>query len=102
MHQGFAASLRSRCPVNGRPKNAGSTMDGSPTTFDNTYYRYVLQGKGLFHSDQALLTNPKTKGLVWKFARSHKAFAEAFVRSIIKLSSINGGQEVRKHCRFVN
>ncbi|KAJ0096427.1 hypothetical protein Patl1_29159 [Pistacia atlantica] len=98
----FANRLRSLCPVNHKAKNLGSTNDPSPTTFDNTYYRLLLQQKSLFHSDQALLTNPKTKGLVYKFASSHKAFTEAFVHSIIKLSSITGGQEVRKDCRVVN
>lgn len=77
-------------------------MDPSPTTFDNTYYKLILQGKSLFSSDQALLTNPKTKNLVSEFAASKKAFYEAFVKSMIKMSSINGGQEIRKDCRVVN
>ncbi|PKI59913.1 peroxidase 64-like [Punica granatum] len=102
MHPFFAASLRSMCPVKGRPKNAGAPMDPSSTTFDNTYYKLILQGKGLFSSDQALLANPKTKGLVTKFASSHEAFVDAFAKSIIKMSSITGGQEVRKDCRVVN
>ena len=77
-------------------------MDPSSTTFDNTYYKLILQQKSLFSSDQALLTHPKTKGLVYKFATSRKAFREAFVKSMIKMSSITGGQEVRKDCRVVN
>lgn len=102
MRPSFADSLRSACPIKGRAKNAGTTMDPSPMTFDNTYYRVILQGKGVFSTDQALLTHPKTKRLVTKFATSHKAFADAFVESITKLSSITGGQEVRKNCRVVN
>jgi peroxidase len=77
-------------------------MDPSSTTFDNTYYRLILQGKGLFSSDQALLNNPKTKDLVSKFASSEEAFRKAFVNSMIKMSSITGGQEIRKDCRVVN
>ncbi|KAK4790411.1 hypothetical protein SAY86_017715 [Trapa natans] len=102
MRPSFAARLREICPLKGRPRSAGATMDPSPMTFDNTYYRVVLQGKGLFSIDQALLTHPKTKTLVTRFAASHNAFVDAFVRSIVKLSSITGGQEVRRNCRVVN
>ncbi|KAF7809621.1 Peroxidase 64 [Senna tora] len=98
----FAAKLKSICPLKSRPKNAGTTIDPSTTTFDNTYYKAILQGMSLFSSDQALLDTPKTKDLVSKFATSQKAFYKAFVNSMIKMSSINGGQEVRKDCRVVN
>ncbi|XWS45592.1 hypothetical protein CRYUN_Cryun15aG0149700 [Craigia yunnanensis] len=102
MHPSFAASLRSVCPINNKAKNTGATMDPSSTTFDNTYYKLILQGKTLFSSDQALLTNPKTKDLVYKFASSKQTFEKAFINSMIKMSSLNGGQEIRKNCRIVN
>ncbi|KAJ7944126.1 Peroxidase [Quillaja saponaria] len=102
MHPSFAASLKSICPVKTNAKNAGTTMDPSSTTFDNTYYKLILKKKSLFSSDQALLDTPKTKDLVTKFASSKEAFSKAFVNSMIKMSSINGGQEVRKDCREVN
>ncbi|GAV74725.1 LOW QUALITY PROTEIN: peroxidase domain-containing protein, partial [Cephalotus follicularis] len=94
MNPSFAASLKSVCPIKNRAKNAGVTMDPSSTTFDNTYYKLILQGKSLFSSDQALLTIPKTKDLVSKFASS--------TNSMIKMSSLTGGQEIRKDCRVVN
>ncbi|KAE8693470.1 Peroxidase 66 [Hibiscus syriacus] len=102
MHPSFAASLRSVCSIKNKAKNAGATMDPSSTTFDNTYFKLILQGRTLFSSDQALLTNPKTKGLVYKFASSKQSFENAFVNSMIKMSSLNGGQEIRKDCRVVN
>ncbi|CAA2967478.1 peroxidase 64-like [Olea europaea subsp. europaea] len=102
LHPSFAASLKSICPINNKAKNAGTKMDPSSTTFDNTYYKLILQKKSLFSSDQALLTIPKTKDLVSKYASSKKAFNTAFVNSMIKMSSITGGQEVRKDCRVVN
>lgn len=98
----FAAKLRGVCPKNGKSKNAGTTMDPSSTTFDNTYYKLILEKKGLFSSDQALLSNPKTQNLVKKFATSREAFSKAFVNSMIKMSSLTGGQEIRKNCRVVN
>lgn len=102
MNPSFAAMLRSICPKKNNPKNAGSTMDPSSTTFDNTYFKLILQGKVLFSSDQTLLTSTGTKALVSNFASSKKTFYKAFVKSMIKMSSITGGQEVRKDCRVVN
>ncbi|MED6220476.1 Peroxidase 64 [Stylosanthes scabra] len=98
----FAVQLKSICPLKNRAKNAGTIMDPSSTTFDNTYYKLILQNKALFTSDQALIDSQEGKNLVFKFAASKKAFYEAFVNSMIRMSSINGGQEIRKDCRFIN
>lgn len=76
-------------------------MDTTTTIFDNAYYKLLLQGKSLFSSDQALLTNPITKELVSKFASSQEAFDKAFVKSMIRMSKITGGEEVRLDCRVV-
>ncbi|OVA03815.1 Plant peroxidase [Macleaya cordata] len=102
MRPAFAARLKNICPIHNKVKNAGANMDPSATTFDNTYYKLLIQGNSLFSSDQALLSTSKTKGLVYKFATSKEAFTDAFVKSMIKMSSINGGQEVRLDCRVVN
>ncbi|PIA27783.1 hypothetical protein AQUCO_07500004v1 [Aquilegia coerulea] len=102
MHPAFAASLKSICPLHNKAKNAGATMDPSTAIFDNTYFKLLLQGRSLFSSDQSLLTTTKTKALVSKFASSQEAFADAFVKSMIKMSSLNGGQEVRLDCKVVN
>ncbi|XP_008806161.2 peroxidase 64-like [Phoenix dactylifera] len=101
LNPSFAASLQKVCPAHNKVKNAGSTMDTTTTVFDNIYYKLLLQGKSLFSSDQALLTNPKTKGLVSKYASSQEAFNKRFVKSMIKMSEITGGQEVRLDCRVV-
>ncbi|KAK7280775.1 hypothetical protein RJT34_25842 [Clitoria ternatea] len=98
----FASSLKRICPSHNTVKNAGAPLDSSSTLFDNAYYKLLLQGKSIFSSDQALLTHPHTKALVSKFAYSQKEFEMAFVKSMIKMSSItNGGQEVRLNCKFV-
>ncbi|XP_065625328.1 peroxidase 64 [Quercus suber] len=75
----FAASLRSICLAHNKTKNAGATLDSTTATFDNVYYKLLLQGKSIFSSDQALLTTPKTKALVSKFASSQQEFDKAFV-----------------------
>ncbi|KAK4276490.1 hypothetical protein QN277_014632 [Acacia crassicarpa] len=102
MDPSFAAMLRGICPSHNTVRNAGSPLDSSSAIFDNAYYKLLLQGKSIFSSDQALLTHPKTKALVSKFAYSPKEFEFAFVKSMIKMSSINGGQEIRLDCKVVN
>ncbi|XP_045818059.1 peroxidase 64-like [Trifolium pratense] len=102
LNPSFATKLKSICPKKNQAKNAGATMDPSSTAFDNTYYKLILQQNALFSSDQALLDSPKTKYFVSKFSASQKAFYDAFAKSMIKMSSINGGQEVRKDCRKIN
>ncbi|XWS14431.1 hypothetical protein CRYUN_Cryun35bG0008900 [Craigia yunnanensis] len=101
MNPFFAARLRSVCPAHNKVKNAGSPLDSSNFIFDNAYYKLLLHGKSIFASDQALLTTPKTKALVNKFASSQQAFEKAFVNSMIKMSSLTGGKEIRLDCRVV-
>lgn len=76
-------------------------MDSTTFTFDNVYYKLLVQGKSVFSSDQALLTTPKTKALVSKFAGSKQEFEKAFVEAMIKMSSLTGGQEIRLDCKLV-
>ncbi|KAJ8624775.1 hypothetical protein MRB53_033305 [Persea americana] len=102
LNPSFAGSLKNICPAVNAAKNAGSNMDSSPATFDNTYYKLLIQRKSLFSSDQALLSTSETKSLVYKFASSHKAFTDAFAKSMIKMSSLTGGQEVRLECSKAN
>lgn len=101
LNSSFGNSLRSVCPAHNKVRNAGATMDSSATTFDNVYYKLLLQGKSLFTSDQALLSTGKTMNLVSKFASSQEMFEKAFVKSMIKMSSISGGQEIRLDCKVV-
>lgn len=101
MNPSFAASLRKNCPTHNKVKNAGATLDPTTALFDNSYYKMLVQGDSLFSSDQALMTASRTKTLVSKYATSKQAFFEAFTKSMIKMSSITGGQEVRLDCKVV-
>ncbi|XP_031476884.1 peroxidase 64 [Nymphaea colorata] len=101
MEPQFAASLRQTCPIHNKARNAGSIMDPTATVFDNMYYKHLVQGRGLFTSDQALLSNLESKNLVHKFAESQEAFEKAFVKSILKMGSLVGEGEVRLDCRVV-
>ena len=98
----FAAALRRACPANNTARAAGSAMDSTSTAFDNAYYRMLLSGRGLFSSDEALLTHPKTRGFVALYAASHDAFFKAFIDSMLRMSALNAAGEVRANCRRIN
>ncbi|XP_078161142.1 peroxidase superfamily protein [Carex rostrata] len=101
LNPSFASSLRKACPANNTANNAGATLDATSTVFDNMYYKMLLGGMSIFSSDAALLTHPKTKGFITTFANSQQAFNLAFVKSMLRMSSLTGGQEVRLNCRKV-
>ena len=98
----FAAALRRACPANNTARAAGSAMDSTSTAFDNAYYRMLLSGRGLFSSDEALLTHPKTSAFVALYAASQDAFFRAFVSSMLRMSALNAAGEVRANCRRPN
>ncbi|XP_039687569.1 peroxidase 64 isoform X2 [Medicago truncatula] len=102
LNPSFASNLQSKCHIKNKVKNSGSPLDSTATYFDNAYYKLLLQGKSILSSDQALLTHPTTKALVSKYAHSQMEFERAFVKSMIKMSSItNGGKQIRLQCNLV-
>lgn len=105
----FRRILRSICPESGDDDTLAPLDFRTPARFDNLYFLNILEGKGLFGSDNVLVTEDHEGDilhLVWTFASKQELFFESFVNSIIKMGNINvliGNQgEVRKNCRFVN
>ncbi|CAL9029031.1 unnamed protein product [Prunus brigantina] len=105
----FRRMLRSICPKSGRDDELAPLDFQTPARFDNHYYLNILQGKGLFGSDNVLVTQDHDGEIlkqVWAYASDQKLFFASFVKSVIKMGNINtltGNQgEIRKHCRFVN
>jgi peroxidase len=78
----------------------------TPVTFDNLYYANLVNGLGLFTSDQALYTDTATRPIVEKYADDQKAFFDAFVDAMVKLGRVGvktGNQgEIRKVCTAFN
>lgn len=102
----YAAKLKRQCR---KPKDNTTQLEmvpGSSTTFDATYYRLVVERKGLFHSDEALLKNDVTKELVYDYMRSEKRFFQDFGVSMVNMGRVavlTGGQgEIRRRCAVVN
>ena len=60
-------------------------MGPTPTVFDNSYFKLLLKGGGVFPSDKALVKAPETKAIVQEFAKSQAAFFDAFSEAYIKM-----------------
>ncbi|KAK8714692.1 hypothetical protein V6N13_042043 [Hibiscus sabdariffa] len=104
MHPVFAETLRKKCPKPNTDRNAGQFLDSTASTFDNDYYKQVLARKGVFGSDQALLSDYRTRWIVESFANDQSLWFREFAASMVKLGNVgvmeNG--EVRLNCRVVN
>lgn len=81
-------------------------VPGSSTTFDAAYYGLVAERKGMFHSDEALLRNDVTRGLVYEYMRSEESFLRDFGVSMVNMGRVGvltGSQgEIRRTCALVN
>ncbi|KAJ8467781.1 hypothetical protein OPV22_030333 [Ensete ventricosum] len=100
----YAAQLRSECPP--KSDNEVNMDPPSPLTFDSSYYHNLLVNRGLFTSDQTLMSKHGTSTLVKRFARKPALFKKKFAAAMVKMGSIGvltGVQgEVRTNCRVVN
>ncbi|CAA7400564.1 unnamed protein product [Spirodela intermedia] len=94
------------CPVNVDPRIAINMDPDTPNTFDNVYFRNLVNGKGLFSSDQVLFTSPISRGTVINFANSQSSFFNAFTSAMVKLGRTGvktGNQgEIRRDCTRFN
>ncbi|KAF9668316.1 hypothetical protein SADUNF_Sadunf15G0116100 [Salix dunnii] len=104
MNTQFARNLRRKCPKPNMDHSAGEFLDSTSSTFDNEYYKSVVEGKGVFSSDQALLGDHRSRWIVESFAKDQSLFFREFAASMVKLGNVgvieNG--EVRLKCRVVN
>ncbi|KAK9670163.1 hypothetical protein RND81_13G182400 [Saponaria officinalis] len=107
LNQAYAAQLRTRCPQSGGDQNLFFLDFVSPVKFDNSYYRNILEFKGLLSSDQILLTkNAQSAQLVKLYAENSEIFFQHFAQSMVRMGNITpktgSSGEIRKICRRVN
>lgn len=101
----FANTLKARCPRR-FPSNAFAALDTSNLRFDNSYFRNVMNGRGLLTIDSELGLDPRTGPVVQNYAANPSAFFANFASAFIKLTAFNvlsGNRgEVRTNCHFSN
>ncbi|KAL2339452.1 hypothetical protein Fmac_007392 [Flemingia macrophylla] len=104
----FASTRKSNCPrASGSGDNNLAPLDlQTPTTFDNYYFRNLVQKKGLLHSDQQLYNGGSTDSIVRGYSTNPGSFSSDFASAMIKMGDISpltgSNGEVRKNCRRVN
>ncbi|XP_020687124.2 peroxidase 5-like [Dendrobium catenatum] len=103
----YATQLKQQCPNSSVSANLTVPMDPrTPNLLDTSYYSGILANRGLFTSDQTLLSNASTAALVQQNARNWWLFQSKFAAAIIKMGQIDvltGSQgEIRANCRRIN
>lgn len=80
----------------------------SPATFDVSYYGGVLVNRGLFTSDQTLLTTPQTLAQVVQNAQNLFGWQSKFADAMVEMGKIDvltgndTAGEIRVNCRVIN
>ncbi|GMH06854.1 hypothetical protein Nepgr_008694 [Nepenthes gracilis] len=102
----YAQQLKQECPRDVDPSIVVPMDPQTPVTFDNLYYQDLVEGKGMFTSDEVLFTNPSSRQTVVDFASSPTSFTSAFILAIRKLGRVgvktgNEG-EIRRDCSAFN
>ncbi|XP_027349267.1 peroxidase A2-like [Abrus precatorius] len=104
----YLATLQQSCPQNGSGTTLNNLDPSSPDTFDNNYFKNLLNNQGLLQTDQELFSTngSATISIVNNFASNQTAFFLAFAQSMINMGNIaplTGSQgEIRSDCKKVN
>nr|GEX06359.1 lignin-forming anionic peroxidase-like [Tanacetum cinerariifolium] len=76
----------------------GSDIDAdlvTPNSFDNNYFKNLIQKKGLLESDQVLFSGGSTASIVMEYINDPSKFKSDFAAAMVKMSEFKTttGQE---------
>ncbi|GMY07651.1 peroxidase 5-like isoform X1 [Fagus crenata] len=103
----YASQLMLQCPQGNTNPNLVVPMDpSSPAATDSGHYTNILANRGLFTSDQKLLTNAATVLEVNQNAWNVMLWRSKFVSPMLKMGQLdvltgNAG-EIHSNCRVIN
>lgn len=102
----FATTVKSNCPSTGGDSNLTSLDVTTNVLFDNSYFKNLVNKKGLLHSDQQLFSGGSTDSQVTTYSTSYSAFSTDFASAMVKMGNLspltgNSGQ-IRTNCRKTN
>ncbi|XP_052184861.1 peroxidase 5-like [Diospyros lotus] len=103
----YADQLKKQCPQGSTDPTLVVPMDpATPTVTDVGYYRAVLANKGLFTSDQTLLTDTVTASQVNQNTLNPASWKSKFAAAMVKMGQIGAltgsDGEIRINCRKIN
>lgn len=103
---GFASTRRRGCPASGGDSNLAALDLVTPNSFDNNYFKNLIQKKGLLASDQILYSGGSTDSIVSEYSKTPATFTSDFGKAMIKMGNIKpltGSQgEIRRICSAIN
>ncbi|KAL6985136.1 Peroxidase 18 [Sarracenia purpurea var. burkii] len=102
----YAFRLAKQCPAGAISSVTVANDPETPFVFDNRYFKELLDHKGLFQSDSALLADQRAKDKVAEFAGDQARFFDSWGQSFLKLSGLNvktgNAGEIRRICSAIN
>lgn len=103
---GFASTRRRQCPANGGDSNLSPLDLVTPNSFDNNYFKNLIQKKGLLASDQVLFSGGSTDSIVDEYSKNPSKFKSDFAAAMIKMADISpltgSAGKIRRVCNLVN
>lgn len=104
----FARNRRRHCPANsnqGNDKLAPLELV-TPNSFDNNYFKNLIQKKGLLQSDQVLFSGGSTDSIVSEYSKKPATFRSDFASAMIRMGDIESltgsAGQIRRICSVVN
>ncbi|GLT97770.1 hypothetical protein SLE2022_153190 [Rubroshorea leprosula] len=86
---GFASTRRRGCPANQGDTNLAPLDLVTPNSFDNNYFKNLIQKKGLLQSDQVLFSGRSTDSIVSEYSNNQDTFKSDFATAMIKMGDID-------------
>ncbi|CAJ1933834.1 unnamed protein product [Sphenostylis stenocarpa] len=106
---GFASARRRGCPSlsnNDNDKKLAALDLVTPNSFDNNYFKNLIQKKGLLQSDQVLFSGGSTDSIVSEYSKNPTTFKSDFAAAMIKMGDIEpltgSAGIIRKICSSIN
>ncbi|XP_027355492.1 lignin-forming anionic peroxidase-like [Abrus precatorius] len=106
---GFASTRQRGCPslsnnVNDQKLAALDLV--TPNSFDNNYFKNLIQKKGLLQSDQVLFSGGSTDSIVSEYSKNPTTFKSDFAAAMMKMGDVEpltgSAGMIRKICSSFN
>ncbi|RDX79784.1 Peroxidase 3 [Mucuna pruriens] len=105
LNSSYAAFLKTKCKSLSDTSTTVEMDPGSSRKFDSDYYPNLLEKKGLFQSDAAILTQDQSADIAKELVDQNKFFTE-FAQSMKRMGAIGvltgSAGEIRNKCSLVN